>query len=173
MYKIPSLPFQMECWARSLGGCRWNHIFFQFTYDIFCNSMFLTYAHNLDNKTRFKIIFLPLKESVLIFQVWNFFYHNFTYFVLIGVIEFPKLTSSILMKNFDHSICPGWSVLFLYVLDHKTYLSSMPPNPILDRREGGGQKGFRTSFSHVTSTNVGISAKTFLAFSFNPIAMLG
>ena len=36
----------------------------------------------------------------------------------------------------------------------------------------GGQKGPRTSFSPVTSTNVGISAQNFLTFSFNPFATL-
>ena len=82
-----------------------------------------------------------LSKKVHLCSRYGFFYHNFTYFVLIGVIEFPKLTSNIFVKNCDHSICPGWSVLFLYVLDHNTYLNSMHPNPILDRREGGGKKG--------------------------------
>ena len=42
-------------------------------------------------------------------------------------------------------------------------------NPIQD---GGQQKGPLTSFSPVTSTNVRISLKTFLTFSFNPFASL-
>ena len=115
MYKIPSLPFQMESWARSLGGCRWNHIVFQFTYDIFCNSMYLTYAHNLDSKVRFKIIFLPLKESVLMFQVWIFlsclhlFCLNWSYWVSktnskyfggeLWPFYFPRLISSIFISS--------------------------------------------------------------------------
>ena len=37
---------------------------------------------------------------------------------------------------------------------------------------GGGQKGPPTSFSPVTSRNVGISPKSFLTFSFNPFATL-
>ena len=39
--------------------------------------------------------------------------------------------------------------------------------------EGGErQKGFPTSFSPVTSTNVGISPQNFQTFSFNPFATL-
>ena len=48
-------------------------------------------------------------------------------------------------------------------------------NPIQDRGGGGGgagQKGFLTSFFPVTSTNVGISPKNFLPFSFNSFATL-
>ena len=37
---------------------------------------------------------------------------------------------------------------------------------------GGGQKGPATSFSSVTSTNVGISPQNFLTFSFNPFDRL-
>ena len=42
-------------------------------------------------------------------------------------------------------------------------------NPIQD---GEGQRGPHTSFSPVTSTNVGIRHPNFLSFSFNPIATL-
>ena len=37
---------------------------------------------------------------------------------------------------------------------------------------GGGQKGPPTSFSPVTSTNVGFGPQNFLTFSFNPFAKL-
>ena len=37
---------------------------------------------------------------------------------------------------------------------------------------GGGKKAPPTSFSSVTSGNVGISPKNFLTFSFNPFATL-
>ena len=43
-------------------------------------------------------------------------------------------------------------------------------NPIQD--EGGGAKRPPTSFSPVTSTNVGFSPKNFLTCSFNPFATL-
>ena len=35
-------------------------------------------------------------------------------------------------------------------------------------QDGSGQKGPHISFSHVTSTNVGISPQNFVTFSFNP-----
>ena len=41
-------------------------------------------------------------------------------------------------------------------------------NPIQD----GGKKAPSTSFSPVTSTNVGISPQNFLTFSFNPFSTL-
>ena len=41
-------------------------------------------------------------------------------------------------------------------------------NPIQD----GGAKGPSTSFSPITSTNVGISPQNVLTFSFNPFATL-
>ena len=37
---------------------------------------------------------------------------------------------------------------------------------------GGDKKGPPTSFCSVTSANVGISARNFLTFSFNPLAIL-
>ena len=42
-------------------------------------------------------------------------------------------------------------------------------NPIQD---GGGKKALPTSFSPVTSTNVGFGPQNFLTFSFNPFATL-
>ena len=45
-------------------------------------------------------------------------------------------------------------------------------NPIQDGGGEGGQKGYPTSFSPVTFTNVEISPKNFLTFSFNPFATL-
>ena len=62
---------------------------------------------------------------------------------------------------------------FKEVTDFKSY-NVKYFNPIQD---GGGQwragqKGPPTSFSPVTSTNVGISPQNFLTFSFNPFATL-
>ena len=45
-------------------------------------------------------------------------------------------------------------------------------NPIQDRARGGGQKGPPTSFSPVTSSNVGFGPQNFLTFSFNPFGTL-
>ena len=44
-------------------------------------------------------------------------------------------------------------------------------NPIQDGK-GGDKKAPPTSFSPVTSTNVGTNPQNFLAFSFNPFATL-
>ena len=45
-------------------------------------------------------------------------------------------------------------------------------NPIQDGGGGGGKKALPTSFSSVTSRNVGISPQNFRIFSFNPFATL-
>ena len=47
-------------------------------------------------------------------------------------------------------------------------------NPIQDGggAGGGGAKRPTTSFSPVTSTNIGLSPQNFLTFSFNPFATL-
>ena len=42
--------------------------------------------HSLDKRVWFMIIFLPLKESLTLFQIWIFHY-TFTYFVPVEVIE--------------------------------------------------------------------------------------
>ena len=93
MSKIPSPPLQMEGWASCLGG----RIFISFQRKSYILSIFfLIYFeivhiwlmyHSLDRRIWFMIIFLPLKESLTLFQLWAFFYFNFTYFVPIGVIE--------------------------------------------------------------------------------------
>ena len=46
--------------------------------------------------------------------------------------------------------------------------------PIQDEEGGGGggQKGPPSSFSPITSTNVGIRPQNFLTFSFNPFVTL-
>ena len=42
----------------------------------------------------------------------------------------------------------------------------------IDPIQDGGEKSRRTSFSSVTSTNVGISLQNFLTFSFNPFVTM-
>ena len=58
---------------------------------------------------------------------------------------------------------------FFYKVIHKKATSYF--NPIQDWGEGG-QKSLPTSFSPVTSTNVGISRQNFVTFSFNPFDKL-
>ena len=77
--------------------------------------------HSLDKKIWFTIIFLSLKESLALFQIWIFVIIPsliLSQFEL-SRIELPKLTLSILMENCEHSICLGWSI-FLYA--HKAWL---------------------------------------------------
>ena len=64
---------------------------------------------SLDQKNWFIIIFLTLKESLTLL--------NLHLFCPIEVIQrrIDKINTIILMENFDHAICPGLSVLFLYV----------------------------------------------------------
>ena len=78
MSKIFSPPLQMESWARCLRGRHFLFVLeeivysFRFLFDIFWNSVYLTYV--------------PLKESLTLFQIWIIFYYTFTYFVPIGLI---------------------------------------------------------------------------------------
>ena len=66
----------------------------------------------------------------------------------------------------------------MYLISAERYIyicRSLLFNTIQDGGGGGGraQKALPlTSFSSVTSTNVGISLKTFLTFSLNPFARL-
>ena len=72
-----------------------------------------------------------------------------------------KMSDNTFIKQFD---CfqntakkqEGWDIPFLYHI-----------NPIQD----GGKKASSTSFSPVTSANVGVSPKNFLTFSYNPFAI--
>ena len=67
----------------------------------------------------------------------------------------------------------AWKLSIFKVLMLKTLENHILFNPILDEGGGGGgQKGPRTSFSPVTSTNVGFGPKICLTFSFNPFATL-
>ena len=54
---------------------------------------------------------------------------------------------------------------------YKRHFSILKINPIQDGGRGC-KKASPISFSHVTSTNVGISPKIFPTFSFNPFATL-
>ena len=56
---------------------------------------------------------------------------------------------------------------------NKFLFSSWSRDPFFNPIQDGGQKAPPpTHFSPVTSTNVGISPKDFLTFSFNPFATL-
>ena len=55
---------------------------------------------------------------------YGFFFRLFDHLTHLELlkIELPKLALSILMENCDHSICPSWSILFLYALTRKARL---------------------------------------------------
>ena len=55
--------------------------------------------HSLETRIWFLIIFLPLKESLTLFQTWVFCWPSIILFHLeLSRIDLPKLTSSILME---------------------------------------------------------------------------
>ena len=75
--------------------------------------------HSLETRIWFLIIFLPLKKSLTLFQIWVLL--TFNYFVPFGVIEnrFTKINFKYFNGNCDYSSCPGWWILFLYAPPHK------------------------------------------------------
>ena len=102
--KISSLPLQMESWAQCLGGCifsysRGNCLFlFQFPFWYFGKVWIWPMYHSFETRIWFLIIFLLLKESHTLFQIWVFCY-TFNYFVVqFGVIEntFTKINIKII-----------------------------------------------------------------------------
>ena len=112
----------MESWAR----CPRGRIFFRFrakscVLSIFFSIYFgIAYIwpvyHSLDKKIWFKIIFLPLKESGSIPDM--FFYYSFTYFTSVEVIE--DRTTKINSKYFNGKMWPFQFVLvdqfYFYIL---------------------------------------------------------
>ena len=128
--KILSLLLQME--RVELGV--WETAFFPFQRKLYIFSIFfLIYFgkiyiwpvyHSLDKRIWFTIIFFLLKESLILFQIWIIFIIPSLILsqLELSKIELPKLIPSILMKNCGHSICPGWSILFLYATLHKVWL---------------------------------------------------
>ena len=122
MSKIPSPTIQMESWARCLGG----RIFpgpEEFVYS------FLVYFgivqiwpmyHSLDKRVWFTIFFLPLKESLTLFQIW-IFYYTFTYFVTFGVME--NRVTKVHSKYFNGNWVEAWIFKkFIFELDASSYI---------------------------------------------------
>ena len=70
--------------------------------------------HSLEKRIWFMIIFLPLKES-LILSRYGFFCYIFACVVPFGVIEnrITKINFKYFNGNCNYS-SPGWSILFLY-----------------------------------------------------------
>ena len=98
--------------------------FFNFFPDTFWNSIYLTVYHSLDQRIWFMVIFYPLKESCILFQIW-IFPVKLSYILsqfLLSWAELWKFTPTILMENCDQAICLGLSILFLYATPHKVWL---------------------------------------------------
>ena len=97
MSKIPSPLVHMESWARRPGGC----IFFLFHRKSYILFWYILenykFGYSLDKRVWFAIIFLPLKESLTLSEIWSFFLLYLPLFSL-SRIELPKLTPSILME---------------------------------------------------------------------------
>ena len=66
---------------------------------------------SLDKRVWFTIIFLPLKESLTLFQIW-IFYYIFTYFVPFGVIK--NRVTKVNSNYFNGNYAEAW-ILCIYV----------------------------------------------------------
>ena len=75
--------------------------------------------HSLDKRVWFTIIFLPLKESLTLFQIW-IFYYTFTYFVPFGVIK--NRVTKVNSKYFNGNFAEAWLFeKFIFELDASSY----------------------------------------------------
>ena len=76
--------------------------------------------HGLETRIWFLIIFLSLKESLTLIQIWVFLL-TFNYFVPFEVIEnrFTKINFKYFNVTCNYSSCPCWLILFLYAAPHK------------------------------------------------------
>ena len=62
--------------------------------------------HSLDNRLWFTMIFLPLKESLTLIQIYIFFtIPTLVFYLQLLRIEIPKLIPSSLMEIYDRCIC--------------------------------------------------------------------
>ena len=118
----------MESWTRLLRG----HIFYcsrgnrTFVFGIYWNSTNLAYVPQFGLWFWFRGLVYDypfLRESHSV-PGMDFFCYVVTYFVPFGVIEsrVTKVNSKYINENHHHFICPGWSILYLYVPAHKPWL---------------------------------------------------
>ena len=80
--------------------------------------------HSLGKSIWFAIIFLPLKESLTLFQIW-IFYYTFTYFAPFGVIK-NRVTKA--NSNYFNGNCvEDWLFQkFIFELDASSYSFKIP-----------------------------------------------
>ena len=76
----------------------------------------------LETRVWFLIIFLPLRESLTLFETW-FFLLAFNYFAPFPVIEniFTKINFKSFNGNGENSSCAIWWILFLYAPPPKDF----------------------------------------------------
>ena len=106
--------------------------FFTFLLVYFGISYIWPMYQSLDKKNIwFTIIFLPIKRGCHCVPDMDFVF-VIPSLILSQVellwIELPKLTPSILMGHFDHFICSGWSIPFLYAPVYSRLLLSSSGN---------------------------------------------
>ena len=75
--------------------------------------------HSLEKRVWYTIIFLPVKESLTLFQIWIFCY-TFTYFVPFGVIK--NRVTKVNSKYFKRNCAEAWLFeKFIFELDASSY----------------------------------------------------
>ena len=77
----------------------------------------IAYSFNFLFDIFWKSIYWPM------YTVWIREFHLLLPQLDLSRIELPKQTPSILTETLEHSICPGWSILFLYAPVHLKILS--------------------------------------------------
>ena len=78
--------------------------------------------YSLDKRIWFTMIFLPLKECHSVPDMDFLIMPSLILSQLeISKRELPKLTPSIFIENYAHSICSGLSILFLYAPAYKAW----------------------------------------------------
>ena len=95
----------MESWTQCLGGCIFSCsrgdciFFFQFPFWYFGIVRIWPMYHSLEMRIWFLIIFLHLKKSLTLFQMWVFGQPSIILSHMeLSRIDLPKLTSSIFME---------------------------------------------------------------------------
>ena len=125
MSKIPIPLIQMESWTSCVRGSFYLLVPEEIVYSFLVYFVIVqtwSIYHSLDKQVWLLIMFLPLKESLTLFN--DFFCYTFTFFVRFGVIKnrVTNVNSKYFNGNFDHFICRIWSILFLYTPDHQPWL---------------------------------------------------
>ena len=109
---------------------------------------------------------------IIIDQYLIFLYHFFTIFQNIYCCTKIDHESSGPRKLFLYYVMHMYTHVFIYILRYVFICICMCMYYSLTLFMMTEQKGLPTSFSSVTSTNVGISFQNFLTFSFNTFARL-